>query len=188
MLGCTLSPHRSLHVVTLPMIINTVCSFSWIFQWQTSLLQIPGSDFLFDSRSVTWLRCFIYFFCSLNNSTISKVCGVGEENDRTEIRRYAERNEMKMHPRPIQYLCVIWDYSGSEDSHGWQIKKTQGWRTNRVWDERRKWWKNQGDRDLWTWSERCRRTATWKDRGTSKRATIISRKHKRSNARTWETS
>lgn len=190
MLGCTLSPHRSLHVVTLPMIINHVCSFSWIFQWQTALLQISGSDFLLDSRSVTWLRCFIYLFCSLtqfNNFKGPRGRRRQQGDDKTEIRRYAERNEMKTHPRLIQYLCVIWDYSGSADSHGCQIKKTQGSHTNRIWDERRKWWKkSRGHRFadvIW-----ALQTDSKVEGQRDKHATIISRKHKRSNARTWETS
>lgn len=191
MLGCTLSPQRSLHVVTLPMIINTVCSISWIFQWQTALLQIPGSDFLLDSRSVTWLLCFfLNLFSSLtqfNNFRGPRGRRRQQGNDKTEIRRYAERNEMKTPPRQIQYLCVIWDYSGSEDSHGCQIKKTQGSHTNRKWDERRKWWKKSRRRGfvdvIW-----ALQTDSNTEGQRDERATIISRKDKCSNVRTWETS
>lgn len=108
-------------------------------------------------------------------------------NDKTEIRRYAERNEMKTPPRQIQYLCVIWDYSGSEDSHGCQIKKTQGSHTNRKWDERRKWWKKSRRRGfvdvIW-----ALQTDSNTEGQRDEHATIIARKHKRSNVRTWETS
>lgn len=159
-LGCTQGPRKSLNYVARPITI-TVSSFPRIFQWQAALLQIQNdtrSEFLLDSCSVTCLQCFIYFFI-LQLDTIQNFRGPRgrrsqQGNNKTEIRQYAERNEMKLCTRLIQYLCVIWDYSGTEDSHGYQIKKrkkTQCSDTNLIWDKRRKWWKNHGDRDLWTW-------------------------------------
>lgn len=133
---------------------------------------------------------FFYLFSSLtqfNNFKGPRGRRRQQGNDKTEIRRYAERNEMKTHPRQIQYLCVIWDYSGSEDSHGCQIKKTQGSHTNRKWDERRKWWK-KSRRRRFVDVIRALQTDSNTEGQRDERATIISRKHKRSNARKWETS
>lgn len=157
--GCTQGPHKSPHYVTLSMIINTV-RFHEFFngrQLYSKSRMTSGSDFLLDSPSATWLQCFHLFilfhvfFSAWHNPAISKVHGVSDRSKEMTRQRLDERRakwneDVHRAMVLIQYLCVIWDYSGSEDSHCCQIKKErerkkiQGSDTNFIQDKRRRWW------------------------------------------------
>lgn len=81
-------PHKSLNNGTLSLNINTVCSVCRQLGFQNDI----------GVRCCAW---WTFYFCGLTQSNNFKGPWgqrLQRGNDKTEIRRYAERNEMKMRP------------------------------------------------------------------------------------------